>query len=80
MEMDNLTLAEYRAHPESTYPAQFGGKVPYRETEMPPASPAPESPDVPVFSSVAAPSSNSSQSTGYSNISRSCYNMLERYV
>ena len=78
MEMDNLTLAEYRAHPESTFPDQFGGEVPFQGSEMATKSPLPEPPTVPVFSTPAAPSSNSSLSTGYSNISRSCYDMLER--
>lgn len=80
LEMDNLTLAEYRAHPESTFPACFGGKVPYNDPNLPPRDPSPEPIPVPMSPVPAAPSRNSSSSTGYSNISRSCYEMLERYV
>ena len=78
MEMDNLTLAEYRVHPESTYPAQFGGKIPFQESNSSTSSSVSDSPSVPVFPVPAMPSSGSSLSTGYSNISRSCYEMLER--
>ena len=80
LEMDNLTLAEYRAHPDSTFPARFGGKIPYHDPNSPPRDPSPEPFPVPVSAVPAAPSRNSSSSTGYSNISRSCYEMLERYV
>ena len=78
MEMDHLTLAEYRADSESTYPACFGDRVDLRSETQP---------DVPAESVPAnnhgfvAPeptSDSTSRSSGYSNISRSCYDMLER--
>ena len=77
MEMDDLTLAEYQAHPDSTYPKEFGGQVPYKNAPpKPPAAPA-FNPNV-NLSSASTSVSNSTRSSGYSNISRSCYDMLER--
>ena len=79
MEMDHLTLAEYRACPDSTYPPCFGGHVPY----APNGSPAVDAPSVDYsalgFVSVQPENIPSSLSSGYSNISRSSYEMLERY-
>ena len=78
MEMDNLTLAEYRAHPESTYPRIFGGRVPYSGSAIPEVPDSPPDPAALGFVSVGAQEPPTPDSSGYSNISRSSYEMLEK--
>ena len=79
MEMDHLTLAEYRLHPESSYPAAFGGRVPFAGEDSasvvtPPVDPA----DLGFISVGVQELDSTSDSSGYSNISRTSYEMLEK--
>ena len=77
--MNNLTLAEYHAHPEATFPAQFGGQLVYHDPNAPEV-PSPAA-DVAVseFSAHTNVSPCSSQPTDYSNISRdSCIFQISR--
>ena len=76
MEMDHLTLAEYRVHPDSTFPAHFGGQVPLKDVA--PRNVTPVDPVTLGFESRAVPNNDVSGSSGYSNISRSSYDMLEK--
>ena len=78
MEMDHLTLAEYRAHPESTFPAIFGGRVPHADSESSPSPSTPANSSAHGFISVGAQDPVTPDSSGYSNISRSSYEMLEK--
>ena len=78
MEMDHLTLAEYRLHPEASFPAAFGGRVAFLSDSPRPASPPPVNPADLGFVSVGAQEPVTPNSSGYSNISRSSYDMLEK--
>ena len=80
MELDHLTLAEYRASPNATFPAMFGGRVSSGfDLDVSVAS---------INSSVLArelgfvrrssPIPDRTESSGYSNISQTCYDMLEK--
>ena len=78
MEMDHLILAEYRVHPDSTFPARFGGQVPFQDAPVRVASPVPDLPIAQGFASQAVPVADVGDLSGYSNISRSSYEMLEK--
>ena len=75
MELDHLSLAEYYASPDATYPADFGGRVSHSSQVMtsaelsePLASEFTSPPEVPT----------GDVSSDYHNISQSCYEMLEK--
>ena len=77
--MNNLTLAEYRAHPEATFPAQFGGQVVYHDPNAPEVPSSAADVAVSEFSAHINVSPCSSQSTDYNNISRySCIFQISR--
>ena len=79
MEMDELTLAEYRVDPASTYPTAFGGRVDLVSGDASIASAEPVNPaDLGFVHAETDSSTGTSATSGYSNISRSCYEMLER--
>ena len=78
MEMDHLTLAEYRLHPDATFPAIFGGRVTADDVGVVPESPPSVNPVELGFVSTGAQDVNVSGSSGYSNISRASYEMLEK--
>lgn len=78
MELDHLTLAEYQVHPDATFPAIFGGRVLSSVSERRPVTPPPINPADLGFVSVGAQADNSPDLSGYSNISRSSYEMLDK--
>ena len=80
MPMDHLTLAEYLEHPESLFPAEFGGQCPSPPPlESGSTVPTPEPFEV-------NPSSSSESSvvdstpTPLGDISDRCYMQLDRFV
>ena len=82
MELDHLTLAEYRVSAEATFPAQFGGQVlsPFDRAD----SVVSVNSDILAaqrgFATVALDDSSQSHDSRYDNISQSCFDMLEKYV
>ena len=78
MELDHLTLAEYQVHPDATFPAIFGGRVLPATAPSRPVTPPPVDPVDLGFVSVGAQADASAVSSGYSNISRSSYEMLDK--
>ena len=75
VELDSLSLAEYYASPDATYPVDFGGRIPHSSQVM---SLAELSESVPedIVSPVEDPKTD--VSSGYHDISQSCYDMLEK--
>ena len=76
MELDHLCLAEYYASSDATYPTIFGGRVsPPSQVSQDPV--VVDAADSAKFESLA---NASSRSTNSYDISRSCYDMLEKLV
>ena len=79
MDLYNLSLSEYRASADATYPADFGGCILLAGHTRPPSGSGPDA-TLPGFQSAVPPTNHDSVSSGYSNISESAYKMREWYV
>ena len=78
MELDKLTLAEYRASSAATFPAEFGACVMMKgQTRASLSVDIAPSLDA-EFAHVVQPADDVTQSSGYSNISESAYDMVNK--